>query len=185
MPQRGRVAHRAALEGVEDLRPVHPDEEMAGKIQALDMRAEPPPRRHIEDAERNRQALAPVDHAQEVGVLHIVIGRPVARIAERASQRGGKAACTPGRCRELVEMRAVAAQRHPRPVERAEQQGRLADVERRAAALADPAEFGFGRGHAARPALLRPSPSLQASGITIGNCRGTTATTSNRTGQSR
>ena len=156
---------------------------MARKVEALDMRAEPAPRRHVEDAERDRQALAAVDHAQEVGVLQIVIGRPVARIAERAAERGGQPVRAARRLGELVEMAAVAVERHARPVERAEQQGRLADVERLLSPRADLAQPGFRRAHATR--LPPPSSSLHASAITMGSRPGTTATTSKRTAWSR
>ena len=54
---------------------------MAGKGQALGVPALRAGDMQVKDRQRDRQALAPLDHAREVGVLQVVVGLAVAAIA--------------------------------------------------------------------------------------------------------
>ncbi len=68
---------------------LEPDQEMAGKGEAGDRPALGARRMDVEDAQRHRQALAPVDHPHQVGVVEVVVGRLVAFIADtRRTARG-------------------------------------------------------------------------------------------------
>ena len=89
------VADLAAVERVEDRAlacTVEAQEKMSRKAEAHDVPAAASGRVHIENAERDRQSLAPVDDAYEVGVLQVVVGRAVAFITvagvDRPVERG-------------------------------------------------------------------------------------------------
>jgi len=131
-------------------------QEMPREVEPLGRPALGPRRVQIEDAERDRQALAAVDHAHQVGVLRVVVGERVAAVAvalpdhrverrdapvqrrlPRALRQVGGVA---GEQREVV---AIALERHARAVERGHQQGRLGDVDRLVRLAAEPAQCGF------------------------------------------
>ena len=66
------------------------DQEMRGKGQALGLPALAAGDVEIEDRQRHRQALAPLDDAHEVGVLQVVVGLGVAAIAVGARDHLGE-----------------------------------------------------------------------------------------------
>src|SRR3546814_4170175 len=80
LQQLAQILHRAlaaALERIEDrtcAAMVEPQQEMTRKVEPDHVPVEPVRRTQHQDAQRHRQPLAPVDDAQEVGVLQIVIG---------------------------------------------------------------------------------------------------------------
>ena len=91
--QLGGVAHQAVMERVDDVaRAVdrHPDQEMAGKGQALGVPTLSARDMEIEDRQRHRQALAPLDDAREIGILQIVVGLAVAAIGVGARDHVGQ-----------------------------------------------------------------------------------------------
>ena len=63
---------------------------MAGKGQALGVPALGARDMQIEDRQRHRQALAPLDDPREVGILQIVVGLAVAAIAVGAGDHVGQ-----------------------------------------------------------------------------------------------
>ena len=68
-----------------------PDQEMAGKGQALGVPALRARDMQVEDRQRHRQALAPLDDPREVGVLQVVVGLVVAAIAVGLGDHLGQA----------------------------------------------------------------------------------------------
>ncbi len=63
---------------------------MAREIDPLDRPALAARGVHIEDGERHRQSLAPIDHPHQIGILQIVIIDPVAAIGELAGHDLGE-----------------------------------------------------------------------------------------------
>lgn len=93
----------------------------------------------IKHAQRHRQALPPVDDADQIGILRVVIGQAVAVIAETVAEDALQGAGHFGRRRrpgiaqrgdQIVQMPAIFGQRHPRPVHRRQQQRRARKIDR-------------------------------------------------------
>ena len=115
-----RVDHLATAAGVDA------DQEVHGKVEADRRPALRSGGVEIEDAERDRQAAAAADDADQVGVLGIVVGFAVAAIVEalaegprqRSRRRVARFARLRGRRRQLGEMGDVGIERHVGMVER-------------------------------------------------------------------
>ena len=87
------VAGAPGMERIED-RPVAsaPDahQEVAGEVQPGGVLAHGARDMDVDDAQRHRQALAPLEHAREIGVLQIVVGRGIASETEILRHRAGQ-----------------------------------------------------------------------------------------------
>ena len=68
---------------------------MALGVEAARLHARGARRMDVENAERDRQAAAPVDHGDQVGVARIVIVQAVAVIAELSGNQVGDGARAP------------------------------------------------------------------------------------------
>ena len=71
------------MEWIDDVARVvdrHPDQEMAGKGQALGVPTLGARDVQVEDRQRHRQTLAPLDDARQIGILQVVVGLAVAAI---------------------------------------------------------------------------------------------------------
>ena len=149
------------------------DQEMAGKGQAFGVPALGAGDMEIKDRQGDRQALAPLDHAHEVGVLQVVVGVAVAAIGIGPGDDLG----------ELLRRRAAAVHqvgkigRHGRHVlterrevgslvaaQHAERQRRLEQIETLAAIAgaerAQAAKLAAGLSLMARQASLRRPPDV-------------------------
>jgi hypothetical protein len=95
---------------------------------------------HVQHAESHGQAAATVDDPHQIGVLQVIVGVAVARVAELARQGLGEdGAPAPGvddvvgprrhGARQIGEVPAVVIERNARPVEGSERQRGLGDVD--------------------------------------------------------
>ncbi len=150
---------------------------MAGKGEARHLPTLSAASTEIENAERHRQPLAPIDHAHEVGVLQIVVGEVIAAIAVGAddyrAQRLGSGGSlhgphggSPEIARKRRQMLPIAHEGDLRPIERGECERRLADGPR-----------GVAERTQAREVLQGAAPVVeQALRRACGHCSGCTCT---------
>ena len=160
-----------------------PDQEMAGEGQALGVPALPARDVQVKDRQRDRQALAPLEHARDVGVLQVVVGLVVAAIAvgpgDHLAQPLGQRAAAVHQVGELGRDRSdMLAQR--RGIDRLVA---LQGAEGRARPRADRCDRRPRRDHAAA-AARRLSRSRREARVysgarqTSGRCRGHSPATS-------
>lgn len=126
-----------------------PDKEMPGKVKAANVPSQSPTAMDVQDAERDGQAFATVDNPYQVCVLQVVIGLPVAGIAEAVMDYGSQRvvfARVPVRQRGVgpgnrfdkgCQMFPLGHQRHAGLFPRGEQQRGFGEVDLRVVGTGD------------------------------------------------
>ena len=150
---------------------------MAREIQAAQIETQLRADMKIENAQRDRQTLAAIDHVGEVGIARIVIGFGIAEIAITAGNNAGQCARDDagrriphvarkgvgGHRGQFVEMREIGSGFEFGPIERRQRQRQSCKVEFVVGHRARPLQLAFHAAHRSvhAPIMTRDGPGMQ------------------------